>query len=547
MTAPPEPVTLTSEEAEALIVRVYASNLPREDCTVVTQIIRLHFWLLLAIQEAKLSLKRFRQMLFGEPAKGRSESTPEPSAKANKGERDASPALDKDREGRTPRERGGHRPDQGRLEADAYVGAERTECRHEELAVGDRCPLCGQGNLYRLPAGVEIRIDGNALLSAMRYELEKLRCSACGAVFTATLPDDVSPAKYSPRARAALALGRYVLGLPFYRIESYQAMVGVPVPDATQWDQVETLADSVYPVYEHLLVLAAQGEVIYQDDTTARLLDVIRAKRQAPGTQEGDEEGSERRGMYTTALVVQVGERRICVYFTGRRHAGENLASLLSKRDAGRGKPLVMSDALSSNEADETGLIRCHCLAHGQRKFRVLEEVFPDECAKVLSVFKTVFDHDEQARKAQMSATQRLAYHQRYSLPLMDDLKSWLERQLEERNVEPNSSLGKAMAYVLNHFETLTQFLRLEGAPIDNNIAERALKLFIRQRKNSLFFATQHSAYIASLLTTLIATCLQAGGNAFAYLVALQDNRKAVFANPGAWLPWNYANSRASP
>jgi rRNA maturation protein Nop10 len=123
------------------------------------------------------------------------------------------------------------------------------ECRHEALAVGDRCPVCGQGNLYSLPAGVEIRIDGNALLSAVRYELEKLRCSACGAVFTATLPDDVSPDKYSPRARAALALGRYVLGLPFYRLESYQAVVGVPVPDATQWDVRHEVARVVVMTY----------------------------------------------------------------------------------------------------------------------------------------------------------------------------------------------------------------------------------------------------------------------------------------------------------
>jgi hypothetical protein len=118
-----------------------------------------------------------------------------------------------------------------------------------------------------------------------------------------------------------------------------------------------------------------------------------------------------------------------------------------------------MSDALTSNEADETALIRCHCLAHGQRKFRVLAEVFPDECAKVMSVFKAVFDHDEHTRKAQMSASERLAYHQRYSAPLMADLKRWLEQQLADRNVEPNSSLGKAIAYVLKHCDTLTQFL----------------------------------------------------------------------------------------
>ena len=83
-------------------------------------------------------------------------------------------------------------------------------------------------------------------------------------------------------------------------------------------------------------------------------------------------------------------------------------------------------------------------------------------------------------------------------------------------------------------------FLHEPGAPIDNNLAERALKLAIRQRKNSLFYATEHSAYIASILISVIATCVQAGVNALGYLVALQDHRQEVFANPGAWLPWNY-------
>src|SRR5262252_10973368 len=101
---------------------------------------------------------------------------------------------------------GGHRPGTGRLGAEAYTGAERVECRHEELAVGQRCPVCGRGTLYALPPSVEIRVDGQALLSAMRYALEKLRCSACGQIFTAPLPREAGEEKYTARARAVLAV-----------------------------------------------------------------------------------------------------------------------------------------------------------------------------------------------------------------------------------------------------------------------------------------------------------------------------------------------------
>jgi hypothetical protein len=186
-------------------------------------------------------------------------------------------------------------------------------------------------------------------------------------------------------------------------------------------------------------------------------------------------------------------------------------------------------------------------LRHLRRKFTELEEVFPDECAVVTEALRQVFDHEEEARRQQMSAEARLGYHQQYSGPIMAQLKHWLDAQFAERTVEPNSSLGKAFHYLLSHWQTLTRFLEVPGAPLENNTAERALKLAIRQRKNSLFYKTDYSAYIASMLTSLIATCLHAGVNALDYLVALQEHRAAVFDDPAAWLPWNYQTHVASP
>jgi transposase len=319
--------------------------------------------------------------------------------------------------------------------------------------------------------------------------------------------------------------------------------VGVPVPDATQWDQIEHVGNCAYPVFKYLEKVAAQGEVIYQDDTPVRILSLIEEHHEAQ-----DRTGTTARtGMYTTALIVQVGERRICLYYAGRQHAGENLTALLHKREGQRDKPLVMSDALTSNNAEEAGLIRCHCLAHGRRKFSELEEVFPVESAVVTTALKFVFEHDKATRAKQLSAPKRLAYHQTYSGPIMAALQKWLEQQTTDRLVEPNSSLGKAIGYLLGHWKTLTRFLTIPGAPLDNNVAERALKLCIRQRKNSLFYATEHSAYIASLLTSVIATCLQAGVNALEYLVVVQEHRQEVFANPSAWLPWNYPAPVGTP
>jgi hypothetical protein len=362
-------------------------------------------------------------------------------------------------------------------------------------------------------------------------------------VFTANLPGEVAEDKYRARARAVGAVGRYYLGLPFHRIEGYQAMVGVPLPDATPWELIEKVGDSGYGVFAHLAGLAAQGDLIHQDDTAVRILSLVRENQAFAARAEalGLSRSPERTGMDTTALVVNGGTRTICLYYSGRFHAGENLVSLLKQRQAGRDQPLVMSDALSSNEADETRLIRCHCLAHGRRKCSEIAEVFPQECQVVVEALKQVFDHDEVARKEQMEGPARLASHQEYSRPSMDGRKDWLNKQVDEPLVEPNSALGKAMAYRQGHWETLTRFLPIPGAPLDNNLCERSLKLFMRQRKNALLYKTEHSAYVASVLTSLIATCLQAGVNAVEDLVALQEHRHEVCVHPAVWLPWHYA------
>ena len=554
----PEDLNLSSEQGEALIERLEHDRCTPEDRQILVHVLRLYFWLIFALQESKLSLKRLRIIIFGKPNKRRkrdSDSGGDSVASGGDEESEGSdghqgepadaataePSLTGETDGESADD--SKRPGHGRLGADAYVGAERVECRHEDLAPGDRCPLCGHGTLYQLPPSRPIRIDGHAVLSAIRYELERLRCSACGEVFTAKAPAEAGESKYNTRARAAIVMNRYFLGVPFYRLEAYQTLVGVPVPDATQWDQVERVADSAYMVFEHLVSLAAQGQLIYQDDTPVRILSLIKENAQAQDAQDQppqDAESSERTGMQSTALVVKAGEHTICLYFSGRDHAGENLQKLLQQRQAGQGKPIVMSDALSRNEANEAMLIRCHCLYHGRRKFSDIEETFPEACDVVIRALKDVFDHEEAAQKTQMSDAERLAHHQTYSEPILKTLKTWMEKQFKEREVEPNSSLGKAFTYMLSHWQTLTQFLRVPGAPLDNNTAERALKLIIRQRKNSLFYHNDFSAYVGSLLTSLIATCIQAGVNAMDYFVALQDNRSAVFANPANWLPWTF-------
>jgi hypothetical protein len=158
----------------------------------------------------------------------------------------------------------------------------------------------------------------------------------------------------------------------------------------------------------------------------------------------------------------------------------------------------------------------------------------------VLDQLKDVYKNDAYCKEHELSAEDRLRYHQQRSGPIMDDLKKWLDAEVDKTEVEPNSPLGEAINYMRKRWEPLTLFLRRPGAALDNNITERALKKAILHRKNSLLYKTEHGAHIGDLFMSLIHTSELNGVNPFEYLSELQKHSSEVFKNPADWMPWNY-------
>jgi hypothetical protein len=308
---------------------------------------------------------------------------------------------------------------------------------------------------------------------------------------------------------------------------------GLSLPASTQWDIVEQSANrGCYPAYRELVRQAAQGEVIHNDDTTMKVLALMK------NTEE-----KSRTGMFTTGIVSLCEDKKIALFVTGHQHAGENLQALLTRRQADLEPPIQMCDALSRNMPESLHAILANCLTHGRRTFVDVAEQFPEETRHVIDQLAIVYHNDQTARDMHHSPRERLLFHQRESGPVMKALKSWLTDQIEQKKTEPNSGLGKAIAYMIRHWDPLTLFLRVPGAPLDNNICERVLKTAILHRKNSLFYKTEHGAFIGDLFMSLIHTCTLNGVNPFDYLVALQKHAAAVSKSPRDWMPWNYRDN----
>lgn len=329
---------------------------------------------------------------------------------------------------------------------------------------------------------------------------------------------------------------RYGSGVPFNRLEQLEAQLGIPLPAATQWEMAEEGAELVKPARDELIRQAAQDGLFHNDDTGMRVLKLKRP------------EGDERTGVFTSGIV-SVGEgRRIALFFTGREHAGENLAAVLKKRTAELPPPIQMCDALSRNVPKLPAgveILLANCLAHGRRQFTEVAANFPAECRYVLEMLGKAYGHDAEARTSKLTPDERLRWHQQRSGPVMEELHKWLEAQLAEKRTEPNAGLGKAITYLLRHWRPLTAFLRMPGAPLDNNVVERSLKRVVLHRKNALFYRTLNGAQVGDIFMSLIHTCQLCGANSFDYLTELQRHARELAERPAEWMPWNYRETLA--
>jgi transposase len=321
--------------------------------------------------------------------------------------------------------------------------------------------------------------------------------------------------------------------MPFYRLSVLQQNLGVPLPPSTQWEIVKLVSQDVSPVYDELLWQGAQGEVIHNDDTEIEILELLQEN------QKG-ENPDKRKGRFTTGIVCKSDKHKIALFFSGRNHAGENLTRLLEQRNSWLSPPIQMCDALSRNLSLNFKTILSYCLLHGRRNFIDILHNFPTECKHVIDTLGTIYKYERIATELKMTPGERLKFHQQESGPVMNKLKVWFEEQLEEKKVEPNSSLGKAIEYMIKHWQQLTLFLRKEGAPLDNNLVERSLKMAILNRKNALFYKTQNGADVGDIFMSIIQTCKFSNVNAFEYLTILQKHSARVKEKPHQWLPWNY-------
>lgn len=414
---------------------------------------------------------------------------------------------------------------------------------------GDTCPECNQGKLYKVEPASSLRVSGQPPFETTQHVLEQLRCNACGAYFTAELPEEVledgpRSQKYGYSARALMAIYKNLTGMPYFRQQSLQQVMGVSISASTLYDQCEATADIISPVRDTLIKLAADAPAFALDDTGNRVLD--QTGKEIPDRRTN--KPRHRTGVYTSAVVAELDTgQSVYLFKTNIGHAGEWFDEILQSRQATAPPPLLMSDALNRNQPSVIdSFIWCKCNAHARREFYdCLSHV--GESKTVIEQYEWIWRNDTHCDEKNLDAQARRRYHHEHSLPVMERLREQCEAWLAPGSeIEENSTFGRACQYFLNHYEQLSRFCHVPGAKLDNNRVEQVLKLIILGRKNSLFYKTQKGADVGDILTSVLGTAVANGINVFDYLVALQQNWFDVGRNPNRWLPWNYQETLQS-
>ena len=567
----------TKEELDAIMQVIKDSDLPESIKDFIIKCVEAALWFPHIIQKKNISLKRLKLMLFGksyasdlkskiklsadniQDAKANDTSAPNTTQTAetiiSKAVEDIATntrsietfvnqelitAIDSSLETKTST------PGHGRMPHTVYDEYTEIVLNVANFKPGDSCPInyC-TGKLYDFEPNkpkVLVRIVGQKCAEVHKYIVMRLRCNLCLYIIEASIPPEIGTEKYDFAFKAWIVLQKYYVAVPFYRQENFQRLLGFPLPDSTQWDLSEQVAGCCYQIFGELVLLAANGELVYSDDTKLRIQSVIQEIKK--------NSDAKRKGMFTSGFIAENSGHQIALFLNGTQHAGENFSDILTKREQNKPAIIHMCDALAANIPKSqliAGLeiIDCNCLSHGFRKFEELLNNLPTACITIMKLLSVAYKNDEKTKE--MSKVERLQYHQEHTKKYIDLLEQYMQALIEEKVFEPNSEMGKAVNYMQKHWHKLIRFLSVAGAPLCNNILERALKIAIRNRKSAMFYRTPYSAHIGGMLTSIIYTCELNKANPYDYLIAVQKNYTSVSKNADAWLPWNYKYNVTHP
>jgi transposase len=391
-----------------------------------------------------------------------------------------------------------------------------------DLADGDRtCPQCG-GTLKEMAGQTE---DADEITVVERgfvlrqHRRQKYRCACNGCVATAPGPlrlatrPDARGRRYAPEFAVEVAVNKYVDHLPLERQARIMAREGLTIESQTLWDQVEALATVLAPTYDALRQHVLTAPVIGADETWWRLFG-----GSAPNTR-----------WWAWSVTCEDA-----VAYTILASRSQDAARQVLHGYRG----VVVADGYGAYDAlarAGPSFTLAHCWAHVRRKFVEAEPHYPGPCVEVLDLIGQLYAVERAGPAAEVGTSDELraeafalraTARRERSAPIVAAIHAWAHQQ----RALPESSLGKAIAYMLGLWRGLTRFLDDPRIALDNNATERALRGLVVGRKNHYGSRSQRGTEVAALFYSLLESAKLCGLEPKSYLLAAT---RAALERPG--------------
>lgn len=364
--------------------------------------------------------------------------------------------------------------------------------RVHELPVDQgQCPQCG-GELKEMgdqsEDSEEISVVERRFV-VVRHRRKKYRCCCNAAVVTAPGPRKlIAGGRYSPEFAVEVAASKYLDHLPLERQVRIMDREGLVIDSQTLWNQIDALARHLEPSYVALRQRVLSAPLVHADETYWRLMDG----------------SSSRWWAWCTASMEAVCYR---IFSSRSQQAARSVLA------GYRG--VVMADGYGAYEAlarAGPNFTMAHCWAHVRRKFVEAEENYPVPCREVLALIGQLYAVEQLVpRKEDWELPETLASRARLreerSRGLVAQIRGWAEQQ----KPLPQSGLGKAINYMVGMWPGLTRFLDDARIPLDNNMAERALRGMVVGRKNHYGSRSKRGTEVAALFYSLFESAKLAG------------------------------------
>ncbi len=374
------------------------------------------------------------------------------------------------------------------------------------------CPCCGE-QMPIIDTDVRERLEyvpAKMIVHELHYP--KRACGKCKQGVSVSPPPAAdhgaaaltAGSRYGFGVTAQIILGKYADHLPMHRLEDVFARAGVVNPRSTQVGLLDAAADLLRPLIVYMTCLLLKSHVIGMDDTPVRL-------------QDDSIAGAMRTARFWLARGRDEAPYNVFFFHESRERDGP--AKFLGDYSG-----VVTVDAygvqdgvyLPQKNGGKAPLLAACCHAHARRKFEAAKSNDPKRAARALAIYRQLYDIEDRGRE--LSAEDRLALRQAESVPLLTELKAWLNIQNDDPKVLPKSAIKGAVRYALNQWKPLLLFTTDGSIPIDNNDTERDLRRLTIGRKNWLFIGSPAAGEVAAMMYTLIASASRHNVDLWAYV-----------------------------